>query len=394
MGLSSEMKNLSEEILASFKQRIKENEELVNDVQKTLDGFHKDHQEMAAVLNANAASLRNNLTQGEKERIQTYNELMAGIHQSITSIQKEVKDIQNETLNTINEFTADRSQMAEELSKFFAEGKADLMEHEKNRKHDFDLLMKDINIDIKSINADVASIFKDTNEMLDEFENEHIVMASNLRTDLRTNLSERVVYTRTLLNGFQKRLAEISKENQKVAQKLKKDLDKGEVSRLTEYTSLMKGIHTSIKGIQKEVIHIQKTTAELIGDYAQDRGQSLAEWNKMQAAIAELRETGLVIPGAKATMKVEKKEVKKETPAEPAVEAPKTEPVANTTAPEESKTLEQKVLDYITKHPNGVKISEMEEPLGETRMKLGFIAKALLDKGKVQKMDNVYFPIK
>ena len=57
-------------------------------------------------------------------------------------------------------------------------------------------------------------------------------------------------------------------------------------------------------------------------------------------------------------------------------------------------TLEEKVLDYISKHPMGVKISEMEEPLGETRMKLGFIAKALLEEGKVQKMDNVYFPIK
>ena len=32
------LKTLSEEIIASFKQRIIENEELVNDVQKTLDG--------------------------------------------------------------------------------------------------------------------------------------------------------------------------------------------------------------------------------------------------------------------------------------------------------------------------------------------------------------------
>ena len=58
------------------------------------------------------------------------------------------------------------------------------------------------------------------------------------------------------------------------------------------------------------------------------------------------------------------------------------------------KTLEEKVLDYINTHPTGVKVSEMEEPLGETRMKLGFTAKALLDQGKVQKMDNVYFPLK
>jgi hypothetical protein len=56
-------------------------------------------------------------------------------------------------------------------------------------------------------------------------------------------------------------------------------------------------------------------------------------------------------------------------------------------------TLEEKVLDFINKHPGGVRISEMEEPFGETRMKLGFIAKNLLDEGKIQKMDTVYYPI-
>ena len=43
-------------------------------------------------------------------------------------------------------------------------------------------------------------------------------------------------------------------------------------------------------------------------------------------------------------------------------------------------------------HPGGVKISEMEEPLKQTRMKLGFIAKELLDEGKVLKVENVYYP--
>jgi len=67
MGLGSEMKNLSEELLASFKNRIKVNEELVTEVQKTLDGFRKDQQEMAAVLKANAAAVRKDLAQSQKD---------------------------------------------------------------------------------------------------------------------------------------------------------------------------------------------------------------------------------------------------------------------------------------------------------------------------------------
>ena len=92
-----------------------------------------------------------------------------------------------------------------------------------------------------------------------------------------------------------------------------------------------------------------------------------------------------------------------EAPAKVVAEAPVVKAVVETPAApkprEEPKsiipmTLDNKVLEYINKHPKGVKISEMEDPLGETRMKLGFIAKALLDEGKVQKVENVYFPLK
>lgn len=390
MGLSSEMKNLSEEMLASFKQRIKENEELVTDVQKTLDGFHKDHQEMAAVLNANAKALRKDLNQGEKERLGTYKDLMTGIHSTISTIQQEVFDIQASTFNMINEFASERSQMAKELNQTFEQNRAERIEDEKVRMSEFNALMKDINDDIKNINDEVAAIFKNTNEMLATFDKEHQELSAELKAELSQNLAERVEYTRVLLNGFQKRLAEIGKENQKMAQTLQKSLAKGEVERISEYTGVMKGIHAAIKGIQKEVKEVQKTTAGMLNNYANDREGAATEWNKMQAAIAKIRKTGVVEP----PKQTEKKEVKAKTVVEPVMETPvEVQPKA------ESKqvvpmTLEEKVLDFINKHPNGLRISEMEQPLGETRMKLGFIAKGLLEEGKVQKLENIYFPKK
>ena len=78
----------------------------------------------------------------------------------------------------------------------------------------------------------------------------------------------------------------------------------------------------------------------------------------------------------------------KETPVKPV----KAEAVVVPPAPE-PKTLEEKVLNYINKHPKGVKISEMEVPLGQSRMRIGFIAKTLLDQGKVLKLDNIYYPV-
>ena len=392
MGLASEMKNLSEEILSSFKQRIKENAELVMEVQKTLDGFHNDHQEMAAALNANAASLRKGLARGEKDRLNTYKDLMAGIHKTIGSIQKEVAAIQTSTFNMIADFNTDRAKMAEGLNKFFAHGRSDRMKNEKIRMKEFDSLMKDINDDIKSINEEVSSIFKDTNDMLAMFEKEHTEMSAELRNDLSLNLAERVEYTRSLLQGFQKRLSEISKENQKMAQNLRKDLDDGETNRLNEYKEIMNGIHTAIKGIRKEVKDIQKASSGMVGGYAKERVQGSAEWSKMQDAVAQLRKKGFVAPPKETAKKVEKKEVKMEVPVEAVKETPvKKEPIS-TIVPATQKTLKEKVLAYVNKHPNGVKISEMEVPLGETRMKLGFTAKALLDEAEVLKVENMYYP--
>lgn len=438
MGLTSEMQNLSEEILASFKQRIKETEEraksnveLVNEVQKTLDGFRKNHQEMAAILNSNATALRKGLAKGEEDRLSTFKGLMDGIHSTISTIQKEVLLIQTSTFGLLNEFNENRAKMAVELDKFFAKGRNDReqnekirMQDEKTRIEEFDSLMKNIHADLKSINDEVFSILKNTNDMLEKFEKEHLEMSVELRGDLSKNLAERLEYTKSLLLGFQNRLAEIGRENNQMADQMRKDLAtsqkdlaKSEAERVKDYKSVMNGIHTAIQGIRKEVRDTQKATAGMLGDLSQDRSQASAEWKKMQDTIAQLRKKGIdtspkevVKKEAKkeapveGVKKVEKIDSKKETPVEKVMEVPvKAEPkekVMETPAvkvkpePVAPTTLEEKILDFINKHPKGVKISEMEKPLGETRMKLGFIAKNLLNSGKVQKIDNIYFPLK
>ena len=403
MGLAVDMKNLSEELLSSFRQRISENEDLVNEVKKTLDGFHKDHQELAAALSANAAELRKDMANDEKERLLTYKNLMGDIHNSISEIRKEVAGIQTTTFNLINEFATERGQMADELNKFFSDERNERKQNEKDRLKDFDLLMKDINNDISSINNEVLNIFKETNDMIALFEKEHQEMSAELRAELSANLAERVKYTSVLLTGFQKRLAEISKENQKMAQKLRKDLANGEVGRINDYKRIMKGINTSISVIRKEVKGIKDETTFKLNDLLQNRVQASVEWSKMKNEMAKIRNKSVTAKPEKVAVKAEKKEVKLEAQvieekkivveekAEPVVKAPakpKAEP--KTKAPA---SLEEKVLDYINKHPGGVRISEMEEPIGETRMKLGFIAKNLLDEGKVLKIDTVYYPV-
>ncbi|HOG06034.1 MAG TPA: hypothetical protein PK978_07350 [Paludibacter sp.] len=56
-------------------------------------------------------------------------------------------------------------------------------------------------------------------------------------------------------------------------------------------------------------------------------------------------------------------------------------------------SLKSRILEYINQHKEGVNISDMEKPLGENRMKIGFLTKVLLDEGKIEKRNSQYFSV-
>lgn len=55
--------------------------------------------------------------------------------------------------------------------------------------------------------------------------------------------------------------------------------------------------------------------------------------------------------------------------------------------------LKIRILEYIFDHTCGVTIIDMEQPLGEKRMRLGYVTQSLLEEGKIRKVDDKYFPI-
>ena len=55
--------------------------------------------------------------------------------------------------------------------------------------------------------------------------------------------------------------------------------------------------------------------------------------------------------------------------------------------------IEEKVLRYIKGQRNGIKVGDMEPALGVPKLRLGVIAKKLLDEGKVRKEGALYYPV-
>ncbi len=398
--MAEQMKNLSEEILANYKQRaaefqqrLKDNGELVKEVQKTLDGFRNDHMEMAATIRANAANLRSNLAQEQKDRLKSFQQLMNGIHGSISEIQNEVEGIKVSTAGMLKDFSISHDAMATNLNKELEQDKANRANWNTGRLKEFGGLMKNINTEIVKIQKEVSDVFGYTDKLLKKFSSDHGKMSAEMKAELAANLTERVKYTQDLLNQYNKRLAEMSKENQKMAKALRLELAKSRKELSQSDIQRMKDFNVTFTGIQKKVQEIQKFVNTFLGEFSTDRKQAAATWAKLAEAIANMGKAPASKKAAPASPKPVVAEIKKEIKveekvkvAEPVAEKPKVVEV-----PKEP-TLEEKVLHYINTHKKGVRVADMEEPFGETRMRLGFITKKLLDDGKILKVENAYFP--
>lgn len=357
MGLATQMKNLSEDLITSFKNRIKENEELVIEVQETLNGFQKDHQDMAVAL-------RSSLDKGKQDRLMEVDTLMAKI-------------------------SKERQDMAVALQDKAVALRADLDKGEQNRLKEFNML-------IKSIKEKISAIFTCTDDLLKKSEVKRLKEFTGLMKSINEEISAIFAYTNDLLEKseverlkkFTILMKNINEEVLRIFNCTHNMLLNGDTERLHEFDVVMKGIRNDVKNLKKAV-------AELLGDFAQDREKTSEAWKKMQDVHAKLRRTAIKPTEQVVAVKIaQKKEVKIESPVEAMMETPFEVISKIEHQPKLTLSLEERVINYINMHPKGVRISEMEVPLGETRMKLGFIAKAMLDAGKVQKVDNLYFPIK
>jgi uncharacterized protein YoxC len=412
MGLANEMQKLADDILASYKtradelqQRLKGNDMMVKEVQEMLQGFRNDHQEIvdsikanAIAWKANAKNFRADMAKDEQDRLKSFKEMMDDINGTISRIQNEVVSIRVSTENMLKDFSNAHQEMTDKMQQEFTDDKNQRAEWNENRMKSFNDMMQNIHNDMARINNEVAGIFKDVakfladaDKMMLDFADEHKEMSAELRASLQASLNDRREYTRNLLEGFSKRLAEIGEENRTMAQNLRNELDQFRSGLAESDMQRLKDFKVTMGAIQGKVNEIQTFVNNMLGDLKDNRIQASEIWQKLSEAKARIDQEVAAAPPAK---KAKAKEKPVAAPPKKEVVA-KEKPAPQPEKVEEPKTdvsLDEKVLDFISKHPDGVKVSDMEVPLGETRMRIGYAGKQLLDEGKVRKVDNLYFP--
>ncbi|MCG2815607.1 MAG: hypothetical protein L6425_06720 [Candidatus Aminicenantes bacterium] len=319
MGIADDVKNLGEDIVASYNARITAVGTIVKDTRNMLKGFHAEHKEMSEKLRADMAK-------GEEDRLAGFKVMMA-------EIKKFVSDI-------------------------VVDGTAKLM--------------KQIQTEQKARNKAVA-------DLLEKFAKDHEAMADELKKSLAKGETDRLEDFKKMMEGIQKYVADVVKETKR----------------------LMDAIRARQDERNKEVL-------DLLEAFKTEREKMAANWQNLVATMAKKRGVEPVEVEAGAEVKtVEEVKVRPvEKPIEeiaveemPPEEEVKVRPVeeANEEVAEEEMppemSLEERVLEFINRHSKGVRVGEMEEPLGVVRTRLGAIAKKLLNEGKVRKEEKLYFPL-
>lgn len=110
MAIAGDIKNLAEEIESSYGARVTTVKELIKETRKTLEGFQRDHEEMAKALKVD-------LAKGESARLEDFKAVNAAVKARIGGIVKE-------TAGLLSDFRKEQEALATALRELLAESES------------------------------------------------------------------------------------------------------------------------------------------------------------------------------------------------------------------------------------------------------------------------------
>jgi hypothetical protein len=213
-------------------------------------------------------------------------------------------------------------------------------------------------------------------EALKGFTKDHKKMSGEQARDLSDFARKLAVDVGAMLSGFEKERGEMSAELRGRLGQEVKDIRAYLKKRLKEFDKAHGEMSNDLKKrLADYVDDLTKRSVKLRNEYISDMNKAKDAWQSMYKTMSEARGGRVAAHG-----------IARGHAAEPAERMKASETPTDT-------DLERKVSKFISKHPDGVKVSDMEEPLGVARTRLGVIAKGLLEEGKVRKEENLYFPL-
>lgn len=129
------------------------------------------------------------------------------------------------------------------------------------------------------------------------------------------------------------------------------------------------------RGLREHRLRLNGAVLALLGECSQDRRRAMECWRKVwglsEISCRAAREEGTV------------REVSAEEP----------DVTVGVVSEEEGASLRERVLDVVRSNPQGITLVDMQAMMGVPRIRLGAVARDLVEKGLVKKEDRFYYPV-
>jgi len=363
MSNADALRSLTQDMAQAHEERTRRIAEIGKETARLLNRFDKEHQAMGKRLTAE-------LAKAEKERR--------------SQTQAEISERKSEVSSLLDGFDKQHQAMSQELRAELAKVRPELATAEAERR-------SEDQAEIRQMESEVSSL-------LDGFDKQHQAMSQELRAELAkvrpelaTAEAERKsrdqAEIRQMESEVSSLLDDFDKQHQAMSQELRAKLASDESQRKTQTQAEIRQRQSEVSGLldrfgaeakerADEVISIRSEAGDLVEGFRRDSADTAAAWRDLVATMQAKR-------GMAAAPR----------PARPPVaEAVEEEVPVEKVAPEEKGELQNRILDLIMEHAEGIKLIEMTEATGEARVKLGNITRMLLDEGKIRKEGLLYFP--
>lgn len=230
---------------------------------------------------------------------------------------------------------------------------------------------------------EVEDLSRGNKNMLNDFNNKRKSMAKELKEERAQEKTARLKDCQDRKESVRKLLKNLSNEHKVMAEELKEKakkveetLSRGEKDRLEDYYKIMESIQEFVEQLKKGEEKRKENVHLFLNELQDDREKMAQYWRSIATLKKEIKKEDM-------PYQFEEKYESKAAPVSKE-EIEEFEP---------EKPLEERVLNYINAHSEGVSVGDMEAPLGVVRMQLGKVAKELLEEGKVNRIDKKYYPI-
>lgn len=316
---------------------------------------------------------------------------------------QELQDLRSEVRDKLGSFEKQREQIKRELQK----GRKDLLGRlrvaDRDLKHSVKGMMDALRVDRKEKSVEQAKVLQEFHSALGD-------SVKRLMDAFGADHREKSVEQARVLQEFHGSLNDSVKKLLQVFTAERQDMKRAQDEDLA---SVMKSLENSVQDLKRDVQQVMKGVRQGRQESAKKVREQLDhlldELRQGSEALKKVRkgDSGDVVSRA---AKVKKKKVEPEKvpvvakqeeasviKVERSVQTDQKEvEVALHDKERENKNsgdLGEQVLEYIINRPQGVRVGDMEKPLGANRMRLGVIAKKLYESNKVRKEGSLYLPL-